>query len=188
MGPTEPYLFAGRNLETFVTLWLTRVLQEDAPTRGLLEHVDEGYDYGGHFLMANIGPQATDPTASEETLLLYAVLATYQNDGFPGADVWRGEEWHVHRAFAHARKLGASDAASNLLRRSAQASTREPVPAFESMLKSSLGHDPARRAAHDRTMASIADRDIRAARFLDPAQSVDDFLFGVSDNGPEDVD
>jgi hypothetical protein len=97
-----PYEFAGRDLGTFVSSWLRKVQSDDAPSRLLLEHVDEGYDYGAHFLMANIAPQATDPAAGDETLLFYAVMATYQNDGFPQAGIWQGEESHLRRAFAHA--------------------------------------------------------------------------------------
>jgi len=188
MEPVGPYEFAGRDLGAFVADWLVQVQREDAPTRGLLEHIDEGYDYGGHFLMANIGPQATEPEASEETLLLYAVMAAYQNDAFPGASVWQGEEQHVRRAFAYARGLGASCVASNLLHRSAEASRREPAPELERLRASSLGKDPVRRAAHDRRMASIADRDIRAAKLLDDSQSIDDFILGIVGGQPGNLD
>jgi hypothetical protein len=49
---------------------------------------------------------------------------------------------------------------------------------FEEMFASSLGNDPARRAAHDREMASITDRDVRAAKALDASLSIDDFILG----------
>lgn len=149
-----------------------------------MEHVDEAYDYGGHFLMANIAPHATDPAANDETLLFYAVMAAYQNDAFPNSGPWEGEEHHVRRAFEHARALGGTGVASNLLQRLAKRSTRDPVPEFERMLARSMGNDPARRAAHDREMASIADRDIRAAKLLDASLSVDDFILGFMADRP----
>lgn len=171
-----PYEIADRDLSAFVATWLRQVQKEDANSRGLLKHTDEAYDYGAHFLMSNIAPHAVDVKATEDTLLLYAVMAAYQNDGFPGAGAWQGEENHLQRAFEHARHLGAHGVASNLLQRLAERSTREPVPEFEEMLARSMGNDPAQRAEHDREIARINERDVRAAKLLDSSLSVDDFI------------
>lgn len=175
----RPFEVAGRELGDFVSGWLQTVQREDAPSRGLLQHVGEDYDCGGHFLMANIAPEATDPAATDETLLLYAVMAAYQNDGFPGSGRWQGEEDHVRRAFEHSRALGSARVASNLLKRIAERSTRERNPDFERMLRRSMDNDAARIAGHDREMASINDRDIRAARLLDASLSVDQFILDI---------
>lgn len=41
------------------------------------------------------------------------------------------------------------------------------------MINRSMNNDPARRAAHDRTMASILHREIRAANLIDPDGEAD---------------
>lgn len=171
-----PYEFAGQDLGSYVSTWLQEVQRPDARARGLLEEIAEGYDYGGYFLMANIAPRAVNPEADDETLMLYAVMAVYQDAAFLDADIWLGEEHHVRRAFSYARELTPTGVATSLLKQLARRSTREPYPPAERMLAHSLNNDPSRQAAHDRDMASITNRDIRAAGLLDPSLSIDDFL------------
>ncbi|WP_158885087.1 hypothetical protein [Amycolatopsis anabasis] len=171
------YTVGGVDLSDFANSWLPSLERDDAPARSLLDHIEEGYDYGAHFMMANIGPQAVDPSAGKEVLLLYAVLAVFQNDEFPGCrEGWQGTAKHLERAFKHAKRLGDRGLAKTLLRELADRSKRDRAPMFEDMLAQSMGHAPARIAAHDRNMANILSRDVRAAKLLDPSASVDDFL------------
>jgi len=131
-----------------------------------------------HYLFSNIGPRATEPTAMREELLLFAVMAVYQDAGFPGADrtLWDGEEAHVRRAFAYFHKIGEREAARRLRADVIRRSLRERPRELEEMLRRSMNNDPARVAAHDREMASIDSRSFRAAELLDPDGDFDSEL------------
>jgi hypothetical protein len=143
------------DLTSFVVNWLADLDQVDAPARGLLEHVGEGYDYGAHFLMANIAPEAMLPSATDSVLLLYAILAVFQADEFPGCNDWQGATEHVDRAFDYGNALGATAVATKLLGALVDRSTRHP----SRNTKRSMGGEPARLAAYDRDLASIQVRD-----------------------------
>src|SRR5680860_325169 len=109
------YIIGGVDLSVFATQWLASLERDDAPMRGLLDHVTDEYHYGAHFMMANIGPHAVEPDASNEVLLLYAVLAVFQNDDFPGCDDrWQGATEHLDGAFTYATQLGDRGMARNL--------------------------------------------------------------------------
>jgi hypothetical protein len=182
-----PYEVAGHDLETLVAGWLRKVNDPDAKFRRLLDHVDEEYDYGGSFIMGDIASDGSDEGASEETMAFYAIIAVYQSDSFPGSGCWQGEAAHLWRAFTYARSLGATEVASNLLQRIAERSTRVPDPMLERLRARPLGNDPSKRAAHDREMASIVHRDIRAARLLDSSLSIDDFIITPGGNHPNHI-
>jgi hypothetical protein len=172
---------AGVELRAFVARWVSMMEAGDGVSAGLLEHaradpnVNERYSYGAHYVFANIGPPATEPTTSREELLLFAVIAVYQHAGYPGGDParWEGERAHVERAFAFAQQLGEREIARRLRAEVFARSAREPSPVFEEMLQNSLGNDPARSAAHDQRMASIDARSFRAADLLDPHGDID---------------
>ncbi|TIH27078.1 hypothetical protein, partial [Subtercola vilae] len=170
------YRIADLNVTDFATKWLGHLDGDNASARGLLDHVAEGYDYGAHFMMANIGSQSTSPNASDDELILYAALAVFQNSGFPGRSQWDGPTNHLISAFAYADQLGRMGAALNLLESLVVRVRREPEPQFQELLSNSLGHDAAKIAAHDMDMAQILSRDIRAARLLEPSLSLDDLL------------
>lgn len=133
-------------------------------------------------MMANIAPRAADEDASEETLILFAVLSVYQDAGFPGAPSkgWQGVGKHARRAFDFAQGLGDEGVAAELLRTVAKRSQRERDPFYEELLGNSLGNNPARIAAHDREMASLVGREIRAAKLFDKTASLDKFILGES--------
>lgn len=97
-------------------------------------------------------------------------MAVYQDAGFPSADrtVWDGEETHVRRAFTYFDEIGEKEAARRLRADVIRRSVRQRPPEFEEMLRRSMGHDPARIAAHDQDMAAIDSRSFRAAKLLDP--------------------
>lgn len=180
----DPYVIAGVNLRAFVADWVSDLETGGGQMRGLLEHaqadpqVGERYEYDAHYLFANIGPRATEPTATPEELLLFAVMAVYQNAGFPGADrtVWDGEEAHVRRAFAYIHEFGEQEAARWLRADVIRRSLRQRPPELEKMLRRSMNNDPARIAAHDRKMASIDSRGFRAVELLDPDGDFDSEL------------
>jgi len=171
------YIIGGVDLSGFAEHWLASLKRDDAPARGLLDHVTDGYDYGAHFMMANIGPHAVEPDASNEVLLLYAVLAVFQNDDFPGCDDrWQSAIEHLDCAFTYATQLGDRGLAQNLLKTLANRSNRAAVTIPDEMRARFMNHDPAQSAAHDRDMANIQSRDARAALLLDPTVSFDEML------------
>lgn len=178
---SEFYVIAGTDLRPFVETWVSDLQSGGGNARGLLEHaqadhqVQERYEYGAHYLMANIAPHATEPTATTEELLLFAVMSVYQVAGFPNADraTWDGEEAHVRRTFTYLNDIGEKEAARKLRVDVIRRSLRERPPEFEEMLRSSMNHDSARIAAHDQEMASIDSRSIRAAKLLDPDGNFD---------------
>lgn len=184
MAGTDPYVIAGVNLRGFVADWAFDLESGGGQMRGLLEHahadpqVGERYEYGATYLFANIGPRATESTSTPEELLLFAVMAVYQNAGFPGADrtVWDGEDAHVGRAFAYFHELGEQEAARRLRADVIRRSLRQRPQELEKMLRRSMNDDPARIAAHDREMASIDSRSFRAAELLDPDGDFDSEL------------
>ena len=188
MANGDPYVIAGVDLRFFVEGWVSDLESGGGQMRGLLAHalsdphVSERYEYGAHYLFANIGPRATEPTATTEELLLFAVMAVYQGDGFPGADgtMWDGEEAHVRRAFAYFHELGEREAARRLRADIIGRSVRHRPPEFEQMLRRSMNNDPARIAAHDRDMASIDSRSFRAAELLDPHGDFDSELTALA--------
>jgi len=180
----DPYVIASVNLRAFVADWVSDLESGGGQMRGLLEHarsdpqVGERYEYGAHYPFANIGPRATEPTATPEELLLFAVMAVYQDADFPGADrtVWDGEEAHVRRAFAYFHELGEQEAARRLRADVIRRSLRQRPPELEKLLRRSMNDDPARIAAHDRDMAWIDSRSFRAVELLDPDGDFDSEL------------
>jgi hypothetical protein len=187
MDDADSYVIAGTNLRPFVADWVSDLESGGGQMRGLLDHaqadpqVGERYEYGAHYLFANIGPRATEPAAIPEELLLFGVMAVYQYAGFPGADltVWDGEEAHVRRAFAYFHELGEQETARRLRADVIRRTLRQRPPELEEMLRRSMNDDPARVAAHDREMASIDSRSFRAAELLDPDGAFDGELTAV---------
>ena len=107
-------------------------------------------------------------------------MAAYDNNGFPGARGWRGEEHHVVAAFAYARTLGDVGVASNLLRQLAKrCMLDEPNPLHEDPIGRSPGGGPVRHAARDQMQAHITYRDVRAAQLLDKTVTIDNFILSI---------
>ena len=78
-------MIAGVNLRPFVIDWLADLNSGGGIMRGLLK-AGPRYGYGGHMMMANIGPSAEPDDANDEVTLFCAVMVTYQQAGWPGAD------------------------------------------------------------------------------------------------------
>lgn len=172
------YVVAAMDMTPFIVKWLNDLSRPDAPSRGLLDYVDEDYDYGASFMMSNVAPEATKQSASSETLLLFAVLAVYQHAEHPDRPAkWEGPESHLAGAFNYAQALGDSGVAAALLKYVADRSKRQTPPMLRELRERSMNRDPAKLAQHDRNMAEIEDRSIRAARLLDPALTLEQFLF-----------
>ncbi|NEA21604.1 hypothetical protein [Actinomadura bangladeshensis] len=172
---SDPYVIAGVNLRQFVLDWLGVLNSGGGEMRGLLEHVDdprhpsERYRYGAHMMMANIAPRATPAAASDEVLLFFAVMVIYQQAGFPGADPqhFDGFTPHVERAFDHFQSVGETEAARRLAADVIRQMKPGPEP-WEAIRQRQSQENPAKSAYYERLMADLYQRDLRAAKLLDP--------------------
>lgn len=160
----------------FASQWLAGLERSGASARSLLDHVDEWYDFGAYFMMANIGPRAGDDDASDDELVLYAVLAAFEIHRSPDRVVWNGTLSHLDAAFEFANKLGRRGVAVTLLRDLAERSRRAEPEGMREIRAHSASRDPARLANHDRDTAGILARSVRAATVIDPSVSFDDVM------------
>ncbi|MDP9988654.1 hypothetical protein J2S98_003842 [Arthrobacter oryzae] len=185
MKDNKNLVIAGRDITNFVSEWSAVLTSGGGEARGLydlaLNGQDPGYFYGSAFLMRNIAARAYEPTATEDELLLFAVLAVFQDDNFPGVnpDHWDGVEAHLTSAFAYFTELGEKEAARKLRMEVVNRSLREDPPLWKE-LKNSRPLDPGKEALHEQDMASIDQRSFRAARLLDPDGDFDDELKSFS--------
>lgn len=108
-------MIAGVNLRPFVIDWLADLNSGGGIMRGLLK-AGPRYGYGGHMMMANIGPSAEPDDANDEVTLFCAVMVTYQQAGWPGADPERFDGFtpHVERAFNYFHTVGETEAARRI--------------------------------------------------------------------------
>jgi hypothetical protein len=177
----DTYVLAGVNLREFAASWLSDLIAGDGQMQGLLKEaetapdVENRYGYGASYVMAKIAPRAVKETATTNELLLFAVMAVYQDAEYPCADPthWDGFEVHIEQAFGYARSIGEREMAKRLRLDVIRRSEEEPPAAYVKMLNGSLKNDPAKIAAHEREMASIHHRSIRAAAVLDPEGDFD---------------
>ena len=166
------------DVSDYVDRWLAWVESPEARGRStLLRRQPVSFAIGSAFLMSHIAPEAMAPESTDPELILYSVLAAFQNARFPGqAGPWPEARAHLELAFGYARELGRAGVARNLLRDLADESRKAPDDFNEKMLAKSFNGDAAKLAAHDADMATIRDRDVRAAALLDPTASLDEFL------------
>lgn len=113
---------------------------------------DSGYFYGSAFMMANIAARACEPAASADELLLFAVLAVFLMDDFPGVDPehWEGVDLHLRSAFNYFKELGDTGAARKLRMEVIERSVQEDPPLCKE-LRNNRPRDPAREALQTRT-------------------------------------
>lgn len=163
------YQLGDLDVDRFVRRWLGSLDDSEVVGRELQDFARDNPAFGGYFLISNVGPQAVAVDASVGELILYAVLATYQNAGFPDTTRWNGAAAHLDAAFAYANRLGRSAVASRLLTTVVNRSMTPPPPRAS-------GEHPAELAAYDREAAALSNRDIRAALLLDPTLSLDNLL------------
>ncbi|MEU6723456.1 hypothetical protein ABZ917_07060 [Nonomuraea wenchangensis] len=167
--------------------WLADLNSGGGQSRGLLEHIndpyepDSRYSYGAHMMMANIAPRAVPDDASDEVVLFYAVMAIYQHAGWPKADPrhFDGFTPHVERAFDYFRTIDETEAARRL---AADVILRmRPGPdVVENIRRRNREKNPAKSAYYERVMAEIAQRDVRAAKLLDPSIDFDAMVLAVN--------
>jgi hypothetical protein len=174
----DPYVIAGVNLRSFARDWPADLDSGGGIMRGLLE-AGPRYSYGAHMMMANIAPRAEPNDASHEVTLFFAVMTTYQQAGWPGADPehFDGFTPHVERAFAYFRTVGETDAARRII----VGIINQIAPESEAWQKIMRRREenPAESAYWDRKMAELSQRDIRAARLLDPDIDFDAMMLAM---------
>ena len=175
------YHLGNLDVDEFARSWLKMLDSDEASMKTLRGRTDRDRDLGPHFMMANIGPRAVEHDASSAELVLYAVLAVYQNDDYPGrnGDSWAGPTGHLDAAFAYANALGRPGVATSLITAVARRSQRERQPLWRPDSQLSSTETSARMAAHDQEMAHITSRDTRAALLLDPMISIETILLGT---------
>lgn len=168
----DPYVIAGVDLRPFVNDWLADLNSGGGIMRSLLK-AGPRYNYGAGMMMANIAPRADSDDASDEVTLFFAVMATYQRAGWPGADPERFDGFtpHTERAFNYFHTVGETEAARLLA-----------VSVLSQMSPSPLAWEkehPAESAYWDRKMAELSHRDIRAAKRLDPDIDFDAMMLAM---------
>ncbi|WP_416429826.1 hypothetical protein [Paenarthrobacter nicotinovorans] len=129
----ERYVVAGRDIGPFVSEWATVLASGGGESRTLWELAvgdDSGYFYGSAFMMANIAARACEPAASADELLLFAVLAVFLMDDFPGVDPehWEGVDVHLRSAFNYFKEVGDTGAARKLRMEVIERSVQEDPP------------------------------------------------------------
>lgn len=172
------FSLAGFDVDAFAHSWLDFLDTPAAASRGLLAEAGDDDMLGPVFMMANIGSRAVDVSATESEMIVYAVLAAYQNERYPDRPSWtrQGTRGHLDAAFAHATRLGRTGVAKNLLLSVLRFGRQDIGNSSSRSASSATGGHTARTAAHEQEMAHIANRDIRAAALLDPALSIDSLL------------
>lgn len=181
------YVLDDLDINNFVHAWLRHLSTGDPEAADLLHAATADSFSGGLFLLRNIGPQKRTSFAATEQLILYAVLAVYQDPTLPWTrQSWQGTRHHIQHAFAHANTLGRSKVAIALLTRAAKRSTTDPSPGSSPMSSDPSVDDPARLAARNKKTVGTFNRDVDAARLLDPTISLDSLL-GEEGRKTEDV-
>jgi hypothetical protein len=183
-------VIAGVNLRPFVLDWLADLSDGGGLGRSLLEEIndpyepDSRYSYGGYMMMTNIAPLAVPNDASDEVLLFYAVMTTYQQAGWPEADRRKFDGFlpHVERAFAYFQTVGDTEAARRLAADVILRMGPEPE-ALERIRRHHREKNPEKSAYYERKMAEISQRDVRAAKLLDPGIDFDAMVLGTRLNG-----
>jgi hypothetical protein len=172
------YKVGDTDMGPFVRQWLGYLKSGGGESRTFIdlmqanERRGDAHFYGSTFLMANIAPSAAATDATPKELILFAVLALYQE---PNADdrEWNGLEGYVEDAFVYFQNLGPTGAAEALIQQMVDRSLEPNDPMIE-WLRGQKG--PASKAEHERKMASIHERTLRAAHALDPTVTFDDMM------------
>lgn len=173
-----PFVLNDLDVSDYVERWLSWVESPGARGRAtLLRRKPVSFMMGSAFMMSHIAPQALSTESTDPELILYATLAAFQNSRFPDqTGPWPEARVHLELASENARELGRSGVARNLLSDLANESRKAPDDVHVKKLAQSFGGDSAKLAAHDAEMATIYDRDVRAAAVLDPTVTLDQLL------------
>ena len=80
------YTLDDLDINNFVHAWLRHLATGSPEAVHLLHAATDDPFSGGCFLLRNVGPQKRTSFAATEQLILYAVLAVYQDPPCPGRD------------------------------------------------------------------------------------------------------
>lgn len=183
MTDAERFIVAGRDLETFITTWFEDLRSGGGESRDLIDNFE---NMEMLFLMANIARRAAQPDASDEELLLFSALAVareyFREERMePVIAGWGGMWKYICDAFDYLHEVGNEEAALILVKsvlRGMQTQSEE-----EQFLRSVWSNkEPGERAAHERYIAEIKQRELRAARLLDPTVDVDAVMLSMPPN------
>lgn len=126
--------------------------------------------YGSSHLMANIAPRVWGDNGSDEELLLFAAISSYQDTKPSG---WTDCATFVEDAFGHLHTIGELEAARQLRQWVDHRSSAEYAQLRrEADKRMGRSLDPAHAAAQDRELAQANHRALRAAAVLDPAGNI----------------
>ena len=177
------YILGHHDISAFTTRWLREVQTiADSPAGGLAQLATtdtygENAFYGQAFLMQHVGPRVVEGKGSDDELVLYAVLATYQQSGVVDGGSWPGFVAYVAEAFAYCEQLGERVVGEQLRARADTQreyfQNRRPHDSLISFLvsrSSRIDGDEQRFQEHNGNMAEILDRDYRAADLLAPPE------------------
>lgn len=172
------YVLGDFDIDLYVQAWLRHLATGNVARWDLLHAAADDPPSGGLFLISNVGIKPGFTLAAQEQLVLYAVLAVYQDLDLRWVEQpWEGIDHHLRNAFVYANELGRSGIARVLLERIVERSTT-PQPPENPLVPAPSPADPGQLAAHDREVAVAVDQDIRAATLLDPGLSLDSILLG----------
>jgi hypothetical protein len=131
-------------------------------------------------MMANIAPRAVPDDASDEVMLFHAVMAIYQQTDRPEADQrhFDGFTPHVERALDYFWTVGETEAARRLAADVIR--PKHPGPdVIEEIRRYHREKNLAKSAYYEREMAKISQRDVRAAKLLDPGIDFDAMVLAM---------
>lgn len=167
----ENYHVAGIDLSDFTQQWLHDRLRnpDGAGLLNLAETEKDGTFYGRAYLTSGLAPLVVDTEGTIEERLLCGVMFAYSPDGY---EPWKGCEAYLDRAFQHMSNIGEVEAARRIVLEANKGALEPRVP-IRRLVNPTAPDDPAKDAAHERTMAHIRQRNYRVARALDPDVDTD---------------
>lgn len=161
------YTLDDLDINNFVHAWLRHLATGSPEAVHLLHAATDDPFSGGCFLLRNVGPQKRTSFAATEQLILYAVLAVYQDPALPWTrQPWQGINHHVQQTFAHANTLGRSGVAATLLTRGTERGTSRAGADRRSPPSRHCEDDPSQQITSNQQTADTFDRDIAAATLL----------------------
>lgn len=164
---------AGVDLQGFVENWLSEALDDPDPRllREAEARPDDGATLGAAFLMRTLAPLLWEEEGTREQLILFGTLAVYQHGR--NSRRWNGCVQYVEAAFDHLHEIGEAEAARQLVTEAnMDAVDDDAIRSRNETTSRWRDSDPARLARYDQTMAAASNRELRAARALDPTVNI----------------
>jgi hypothetical protein len=174
------YVVAGVDLTSYADEYIDTLENDDNPLSAWVRETinsqgaeHHAFTYRMH-AMGSIAPQAMDEDAPVELMLLFAVLATKQTAEFNQRPLppWDGYRAYLDEAFDYFHEVGETEAALRFLRGVVryQGSWGE---SFDEYRTQTAAEDLVLSAHEDQEWARLHQRDIRAAKLLDPSIEFD---------------